>query len=379
MTHSETTSAARSRIVLVKGSSGLGNRLLSLLSAILYARLAGRQVVVDWRDGSYADPGVNAFPLLFRSESAAALDRDPPSTSVAPWMWDGRLHMSARQVYEVLCPHGPRHSPFVGSLFSFDPGILDHPADVIVTWSSVHFLALLRRHFSGPWKGWRRMGDDAILARLLREELAFHPEILAHAEEIRRSWPRRPRIGVHVRNTDRTTNLRRLHRRLEALLTRVPEAGIFLATDDAGVETDFHRRYPDVATVPKWFPPSGPLHTPNSPCPDRLAMARTSLVEMRLLTACDHLIVNGNSSFSQITRLLYRGDPRHVIDVASWAWLPAPVRERAWRVRDGVKWSRGLRRARGHIARQRPVECVKDRTGTSVASSGQRSHPDAAP
>ena len=378
MTRSDAESPSRSGTVLVKGTNGLGNRLLTLLSAILYAKLAGRRVVVDWRDGFYADPGVNAFPLLFRSESAAAVDRDMPSTSVAPWMWDGRLHLSAKQVSDALCPGGPWHSPFAGSLFSFDPRRLDHPADVIVTWSSVHFIGQLRRHFSGPWKEWGRLGDDAILARLLREELEFHPEVLARAEEVRRSWPGRPRIGVHVRNTDRTTNLRCLHRRLEILRARNPDAGLFLATDDAGVEREFHRRYPDVVTVPKWFAASGPLHKPNAPCPDRLAMARASLVDMRLLAGCDHLVVNGNSSFSQMTRLLWSGDPRRVVDVASWAWLPAPVRDRAWRARDGVRWMRMLRRARGHIDRQRPVVGVTDRTGTSQACAGGQAPRDAA-
>jgi hypothetical protein len=343
---------SRRRIVLVKGTEGLGNRILALLSAILYARLAGRTVVVDWRDGFYADPGTNAFPLLFRSDVAVALKDETPSGSVAPWMWERRLCLTATEMEKVLAPHGIRGCPFVGGLYSFDPRDLGHAADVLVMWSLISVVGQLRRHFAGRWSEWRGLGDDDILARLLHEHLQLHPTIVAQVDAVRQAWPDRPRIGVHVRHTDRKTNLRRLRRRLDALVARLPHAVIFLATDAAGVEEDFRGRYGDVLTVPKWFPASGPLHGRDSSCPDRLAMARASLVEMRLLTECDHLVVNGDSSFSQIAKLLWRGERRRVIDVGAWAWLPPSVRDRTWRGRDAVRWAPWLWRARRHIRRQ---------------------------
>jgi hypothetical protein len=85
-------------------------------------------------------------------------------------------------------------------------------------------------------------------------------------------------------------------------------------------------------------------------------MARASLVEMRLLTECDHLVVNGDSSFSQIAKLWWRGERRRVIDVGAWAWLPAAVRDRTWRGRDAVRWAPWLWRARRHIRRQQAGE-----------------------
>ena len=53
------------KYLLVKGTAGLGNRLLFLLSALLYARLTERLLVVDWCDSTYSNDGSNAFPLLF--------------------------------------------------------------------------------------------------------------------------------------------------------------------------------------------------------------------------------------------------------------------------------------------------------------------------
>lgn len=340
--------------MLVKGIDGLGNRILCLLSAILYARLAGRCVWVDWRDGVYADQGINAFSALFQSPIARALESDPPGHSVHPWLWESCLHMSA---YELRCLYGPSGGlmcPFSGTLFSFDPGILDHQADLIVIWSSIAFIDKLRRHLRGSWRIWNGLSEEKILARLLREELPIHPTVAARVDQITRMWPDQPRIGVHVRHTDRCTNLQRLRRRLDQLLARHPHAVIVLATDAAVVQEEFRRRYPAVFTLPKWFAPSGPLHQRFAPCPDRLAMAHDSLVEMRLLAHCDHLIVNGNSSFSQIARLWWLGDPRRVIDVGSWAWLPASIRERAWRSRDAVRWAPWLWRSRRHLQSQRP-------------------------
>jgi hypothetical protein len=343
------TSTSDSRIVLVKGCAGLGNRLLSLLSAVLYAKMTGRVVVVDWRDGTYADPGINSFPLLFQSSFAHSLTQDLMTESVEPRVWHQRLPMSAGELHRLIRPRGLKGCPFLGSLYSFNPKTLDHQDEVIVVWSLVAFIGQLRRHFAGQWAGLKKCDDATILAGLLHENLELHPEIAARAQEIQQAWPVGTRIGVHVRNTDRTTNLNRVTRRLDALLKKQPGAMIFLATDDQLVEELFKRRYVNVLTFPKWFPPSGPLHSKKAPCPDRLSMAKEMLVEMSLLLACDHLVINSNSSFSQIAKLWWRGDQSRITDVASWAWLPGAIRERAWRTKAFLKCFPFLWSARRHI------------------------------
>jgi hypothetical protein len=82
-------------ILLVKGIAGLGNRLLCLLTASLYARLSGRKLVVDWRDENYSSGAVNAFHHFFQSSLCAPADQVPATDSVAPAIWRGRLHESA--------------------------------------------------------------------------------------------------------------------------------------------------------------------------------------------------------------------------------------------------------------------------------------------
>lgn len=329
-------------IVLVKGIHGMGNRILALLGASLYARLTGRHLLVDWRDGMYAGEGVNAFAELFHSRSAIAVTSSPATDSVAPWMWRGRLDSSARAItLDHLSPDG-RFGPFTGRLFSIDVGNLDYPEEVVVIWSSHSFVGALRRHLTGPWAPWGLLADPVIEARLL-DEFQLHPAIAERVEAIWKTCGGGPMVGVHVRHTDRRTNLSRLTRRLDTLLASRPGSRLFLATDDEAVQNRFSRRYPGLVTVPKWFSPSGAIHLLRSGCTDRSAMARDVLVEMFLLTRCDDVLLDGDSTFAQIVKLLWKGDPRRVIDIRPLPWLPHGVRDRLWRARDWLRWGRRLR------------------------------------
>jgi hypothetical protein len=76
-----------SRILLVKGCEGIGNRLLGLLSGMLYSRLSGRQLVVDWCDPLFSLDGENAFPLLFARPAVAITPKELRGRSIAPEDW----------------------------------------------------------------------------------------------------------------------------------------------------------------------------------------------------------------------------------------------------------------------------------------------------
>jgi len=86
------------RYLLVKGRAGLGNRILCALTGILYARLAGRRLLVDWSDPIYAEGGLNVFHRYFRCPTADPADRIPATDSVAPAIWRGRLDESSRSM-----------------------------------------------------------------------------------------------------------------------------------------------------------------------------------------------------------------------------------------------------------------------------------------
>jgi hypothetical protein len=106
---------SKSGIALLKGYAGLGNRILALLTAILYSRLANRHLLVDWRDGMYADSGVNSFPLLFSCRSASPLVDDLQSNSIHPWMWTQGPGLSATEMARLIGVKGGSGCPFRAS------------------------------------------------------------------------------------------------------------------------------------------------------------------------------------------------------------------------------------------------------------------------
>ena len=97
----------QSRTLVIKGKGGLGNRILSAISGLVYADLSGRKPVIDWRDGSYAPLGENAYPLLFQSpigdEAIGGATMDD-GADVCPAIWAGNLNRQPCLLYTSPSP-----------------------------------------------------------------------------------------------------------------------------------------------------------------------------------------------------------------------------------------------------------------------------------
>jgi hypothetical protein len=147
------------RVLLVKGRNGLGNRILSALTGILYARLSGRRLVIDWRDPCYGEGGQNAFHRFFTSPLFGPHDLLPASDSVAPEVRRGRLDDDAIEVQRA--GGGDVRDISVRDIskrFSIDLGKLDYLENVAVMWTSFDKLDPLRPHMRGEWAALRRTG-----------------------------------------------------------------------------------------------------------------------------------------------------------------------------------------------------------------------------
>lgn len=331
---------AAPKYVLVKGNAGLGNRLYAALSGALYARLSGRRLLIDWTDWTYSNDGSNVFTRFFVSRSAGADDEIPDTDSVNPWMWRGHLRTSP---FDMLMAHAPavRHDPLAGLVFSFNPSRLDHDEELLVMWSYNPLINRMRRHFRGALAAWQHLDDLAILRHLMHDALELHPSLATRIADISRNCGDAPRIGVHVRQTDKRTNLRLIKDRVAACQKRLPEARIFLATDSGQVEEEFRRDYPDVLTAPKWYPPSGTLHG-REECPDRSLNLAEALIDLYLLAGCAHLIIDSSSSLGHLALVVGSTPPRTVIDVRSGHRLPPWLRQVAWDTYSFTRW--GIRR-----------------------------------
>ena len=125
------------KYIVVKGTSGIGNRVFAVATGILYAQLSGRQLVVDWRDGSYSNTGTNLFFRYFDCPPAQSVDVLPETDSVYPAIWKHQLHRSLGSLRTELGLTGY-------SDMSFDVSRLDSQDDILVLSAYTHKINLMR-------------------------------------------------------------------------------------------------------------------------------------------------------------------------------------------------------------------------------------------
>lgn len=304
------------RVLLVKGSAGLGNRILSLLSAILFAKLSDRRLAVDWSDSLYARNNENSFPLLFSKPVSAPID--PQSVSVAPPSWRDCVNTPAEHLLMNLKRRRER------SALRVDLSTLDHPEDVLVFWAQEERIHQMRRHFHGDFQALARKTDDAILRDLIRSELTLRPEISAQVSEFKQSRWSEEVVGVHMRYSDRRGRIHKTFRHVDRIVARHPRSRLFLATDNEDMLRHARNHYGAgrVIATEKWFPVSGqPIHR-TAQGPDGLQKAQDALLEMYLLGSCTWLVSDHRSSFAYCAALLSNSPRDGISNVDPGAFLP---------------------------------------------------------
>ena len=314
------------KYLLIKGAAGLGDRMLGAATGLLYARLTGRRPIVDWSDPRYSSDGSNTFLRYFDAPGVGDVDEISPTASVAPEIWRGRLDHPVDPVREST-PAGSGPASWEQSCI--DLMRTDHPEDLLVMWSHRQRIEWLRPHLRGDHAEFARRSADAILKHVMETGMPPHPEIGDRVAAFRREWLQGQTVGVHVRYTDYLTRLDAIQRRLERLLAGEDRLQVFVATDNSEVRDEFERSYGAVS-APHWYAePGQPLH--HSPDRDPFQVGFEALVDLYLLTGCDHLIGDRASNFSKLAMLLTDAPRSRVTDVQSpkprW---PIPLRA-AWR------------------------------------------------
>jgi len=325
------------KYLLVKGRAGLGNRVFCLLTAVLYARLTGRQLLVDWSDGAYSSDGSNVVHQFFISKLFGPFDQIPDTDSVRPRIWRGRLRESATAMVKTHAPE-LAGDPLGWRRFSVSLSKLNYPEEVLVMWTYFPLIDQMRRHFHGEFSGLRKLDTEIILRRLMRESLELHPAIRERVNGLKRNWPAKSVVGVHIRSTDKMMNVRAVRRKVDELCSQHPGAPIFLATDNQAVEDLFARTYPGLLTAPKWYPRSGKALHANLECPDRGVNGVEALTDLYLLAGCDYLVLDTSSAFSRLVSILADAECGHICDLCRWRFLPPQVRHMLWLTRQSVSW-----------------------------------------
>ncbi len=303
----------KDKFLLVKGMTGLGDRILCALGGILYARLSGRTLLIDWSDSLYSSSGDNVFHRFFKSQSCSPTAEIPTTDSVYPAIWRDRLHEPAQRIAEK---HGYNPGDILREL-SIDLRRSDYQEDVLVLVRFNAGVDRLRTQFHGPFEELAKMPDRAILAKLLREDVVLQPEIRERVDQFKRRRFDARTVGVHVRYSDYRVRIMAIIKQLNALLERERDLQIFLATDNIEIKKMFESNYPRVITTPHWYAdPGWPIHY-DPASPDCTELAIEALLDLYLLAECSYLIVDESSSFSNLASLLISAPANNKINVAA--------------------------------------------------------------
>lgn len=302
--------------VLVKGTGGLGNRMLSVMTASLFAETAKRRLLIDWRDPIFTGRSGTApdlFQELFTSPLVDPLPDTIEAKTVAPDLWRDRLN-------ETLAVVGRDFDPLFYKKFgSFRQLAIslrrnDYPEDLIVFWSWREVMRPLRKHLCRMDSRYRQMTNLQILREAAQKYVKPCDRITQLVDQFVQSNFRPNMLGLHIRSTD----LQAPVEKLLSLASRVAKErqceGVFVATDNGEVETRARQMLPNVVTLPKKLPKGAiPLHY-DPECQDRIETASQALVDMLLLSRCPTLVYASRSSFAYVASL-YAPEGQILLDV----------------------------------------------------------------
>lgn len=300
------------RVLLIKAKGGFGNRIMAAACGIIVAEIECRTPVIDWRDGEYLPKGQDAYPLLFDRPVTVAPATFDDCTEVEPALWSGRL---AEHPVDVISKDFPNdHSnPLIYRRLSLN---LTRPAaaPVAVFWSYLPKLARIRRRASLRYPGVPML---EIVRRVLFEHFTPNQRV-RHAVDQLFEARSHPIIGVHVRYTDRKVSLKRIISDTATLRRRMPQAEIFLATDNGNVQELFRSAFDRVFVIDKAFGAGDNSLHEQAEHADPLREAENALIDMWALSRCDWLVHSRHSTFS-VAAAAIGGIPRpRQLDIDRW-------------------------------------------------------------
>jgi hypothetical protein len=282
------------KFLVAKASAGMGNRLLALCTAILYAQMAERTLVIDWRDGAYGEKGKNTFNNFFKCLLAKPISSLPKTGAVTPAIWKGNLN----KISQSLSNENKTHMEKI----SVDLSSINHPEKIAVFCTFTQKIHILRQHFKGKFSEFRDKTDNQILRMILGRHIFLNEDIKKEIEQFRKKNFARKTIGVHVRFTDMKVNVDKIIGTVDRIRTK--KSKIFLATDSRQIVNMFRKRYGEIITAEKWYPPVNERMHTNKNCKDRQENGRQAVMDMCLLAQCNSLVYSGRSSFGRVAQLL---------------------------------------------------------------------------
>jgi len=318
----------RTRMVISKRWTGLGDCLVSLLAAWRFAHATGRALVADWRRSCYVnDPRTNVFGLVFEPAPVVAGVPFLGDDTINDLVLAGPFHPAtwhAATVSKHWTRHGLEDRAEREAAVALVASGADVEAPVVV------FDGCLNDAVPSHEACRRVLGALRPRARIAEAVAAFEERYLVG----------RPIVAVHVRHGNGgnigaharywASPPAALGRVIGATLWAVramrSEAGVdpvvFVCTDSRPVEALLQQALPGVVTRPKTFRPpgAGELHLWDR----RLTSLMDATVEMLLLARSDVLVRFPPGSFFSFWGVVMKRPPRVPPDAHGQRVTPGP-------------------------------------------------------
>lgn len=271
--------------------------------------------MVDWRDGQFDLPGEDAFSKYFVLEDVDSVNDYPQVSSVYPHI----PRILTSPIYDVaVYREGPlniAHRFFRGKL-----------ARLGGYWSAIDGASMMGDQSIEPGAQLADRKDDALCyidfspqfeVDVFKRHLRLKGEWQAKVDSFAVKYNLGGAVGLHVRYTDKKPT-EQLDRLIENLRANYSGRNIFLATDNAEVLDLLTNQGFQIISTEKFLPEDANegLHqyALRNNRPDLAArVMEESILDMWLLSKCDVLMYQGNSSFSKISKAL-RTDSQKSID-----------------------------------------------------------------
>lgn len=329
------------KFLIVKGVGGVGNRFISLMEAIRYAKKTNRIVYLDWCDGMFGPSGVNIFFKYFDLLEVAYIDSpdkvfemmDKGASTFPRTLKKDDVTAALLKNYYACTPWLAKFPPYkvgMGLVFRHKLSYLFGLQSFQRVNDKKGYFGAIRDIFKGDnfplgaalptylkhdivvFADFRPFSSITCLFNHMRLKDEFHNQYKKYAFENDFSNV----IGVHVRYTDKKpkSQLDKLTKKLKNDLENNAQLKIFLCSDNIDIVNDLKCLFRDrLIFFDKYIPKvdDGGIHKWAYWYFDedkKEQLFYDCLADMWLLSMTKWLYWQGNSSFSLISKTIKNDD-----------------------------------------------------------------------
>jgi hypothetical protein len=303
------------KYLIVKGCAGIGNRLVTIYASIKYSEKTNRKLIIDWEDGQFDVKGINAFDKCFDLNFTNYIQKTEIQN------WNSLSHSSA--LFKANREAG------VYDLY-FDkqnPLLLKLPNRLFFNEALRKLCRRWQPISHGNYFNSLAYGSD--LSKSQNEGVLYYvdflpfvnynelPKLVSIKEFLQKKINNfslanniSNAIGIHIRYTDKKPSADIL-KAIEFFKQKHNNSLIYLATDSVVVEMLFKENFNQIILFPKYSPQLNgeglhqwALYQQQNNL--KYQMFEESIIEMFVLSKCQTLYYQGNSTFSNISRVYHQ-------------------------------------------------------------------------